>query len=328
MNSPENRNTSPSNRSERNSPQQLSASREELQKLNSMLQTEAEIQGITQRLSRIEDYLRNPDNSANPYLDSLTKRRAELLKKKRLAFKARDLRAFPLDNLVVALGPFFTPWTQGIWPYFSEGIDQTPGVAGTNGQIYTQQLFPGGLGFSAPDVTDDGKVLGGGWWIHNWTCSYVFPPAPFNGRLYYRFAVDTSCQIYDAPGNSGSIMEFVTVGATSDVLTLSPFDSGAVVVSGFPVNVSLPSGFQFIDTASFPVESYIAVESGKTGAIGLICGVILNVADGYIEIGWGNFGARLETPPSLGPDAYDKLEYRFESDLWIALISDHLNARL
>jgi len=328
MNSPANRNTSPSNPSERNSPQYLSASHEELHKLNSLLQTEGEIHGITQRLSRIEDYLRNPDGRANPYLDSLIKRRAELLKKKRTEFKVRDLRSSALDKLVVALGAFFTPWTQGIWPYFSEGINQTPGVAGTGGQIYTQQLFPGGLGFSAPDATDDGNVSGGGWWIHNWTCSYVFPPAPFNGRLYYRFAVDTSCQIYNAPGNSGSIMEFVTVGASPDVLARSPFDSSAVVVSGFPINVNLPSGFQFIDTATFPVESYIAVEAGKTAAIGLICGVILNVADGYIQIGWGNFDARLENPPSLGPAVYDKLEYRFESDLWIAVISDHLKAQL
>lgn len=307
-------------------PNPLSASREELQKLNAMLQTEAEIQGITQRLSRIEDSLRNPDGSANPYLGALIKRRAELLKAKRPAFTARDLRAFPLENLVALLGPFFVPWTQGIWPYFSEGIDQTPG-AGTSGQIYTQQLFPGGLGFSAPDVTDDGIVPGGGWWIHNWTCSYVFPPAEFTGQLYYRFAVDTSCQIYNAPGNSGSIMEFVTVGATPDVLTLSPFDPSAVVISGFPVNVNLPSGFQFIDTASFPVESYIPVKAGKRAAVALICGVILNVANGYIQIGWGNFGARLKNPPSLGPDAYDKLEYRFEPDWWIKAISERLIAQ-
>jgi hypothetical protein len=328
MNFLENPNETPSTRSARFSPPQLSASHEELEKLNSMLQIEAETRGITQRLSRIENYLRNPDGSANPFLDTLVKRRAELMNKKRLPFKARDLRAFPLDKLVMALGPFFSPWTQGIWPYFSEGIDQTPGAAGTSGKIYTQQLFPGGLGFSAPDVTDDGNVSGGGWWIHNWTCSFVFPPAPFNGRLYYRFSVDTSCQIYNAPGNTGSIMEFVTVGATSDVLTLSPFDTNAVVVSGFPVNANLPSGFQFIDAARFPVESYIAVQAGKSAAIGLICGAILNVADGYIQIGWGNFGARLENPPLLGPDVYDKLEYRFESDLWIALISDHLNAHL
>jgi hypothetical protein len=127
-------------------PEPYSPSREQLQQLNALVQIEAEIQGITHRLDRFEIHRRDPGASVSPYVDGLVKRRAELLKKKRPeTFTVRDLRAFPLDKLVVALGPFFTPWTQGNWPYCSEGIDQAPGVAGTSGQINTQQLFPGGL---------------------------------------------------------------------------------------------------------------------------------------------------------------------------------------
>ena len=118
MNSPENRNTSPSNPSERNSPQYLSASHEELHKLNSLLQTEAEIHGITQRLSRIEDYLRNPDGSANPYLDSLIKRRAELLKKSAPSSKFATSAPLHWINLWLRWAPFLLPGRRAFGPTF------------------------------------------------------------------------------------------------------------------------------------------------------------------------------------------------------------------
>ncbi len=117
------------------------------------------------------------------------------------------------------------------------------------------------------------------WWIHNWTCSYVFPPAPFPGRLYYRFTVDTSCLVYHAPAQSGLVDAFVTIGTTSNVLAGSPFDTGAWKTVGWPVWVNLPQTMpRFCDPD--PVSGSIEVQAGRNAAIGFIYGVIAGIATG------------------------------------------------
>ncbi len=167
------------------------------------------------------------------------------------------------------------------------------------------------------------------WWIHNWTCSYVFPPAPFPGRLYYCFTVDTSCLVYHAPAQSGLVDAFVTIGTTSNVLAGSPFDTGAWKTVGWPVWVNLPQTMpRFFDQVPTRVSGSIEVQAGRNAAIGFIYGVIAGIASGYAQIAWGGMGTRLTLPPGTTYDGelFDKIEYRFEPAWWIKVVSDRLDA--
>ena len=76
----------------------------------------------------------------------------------------------PLDSLIAEIGPFFTPWKIVNLPYFTEGIDETPVVGGTHGSIDTNNLFPGGVEFSAnPDDGESVQPTVKKWWRHSWT---------------------------------------------------------------------------------------------------------------------------------------------------------------
>jgi hypothetical protein len=291
---------------------------------------ETELAVLTDRLNDVPERRRDPGAKVNAYIDALVKRRSELLKREPPVQAVSDIRARPIESLVASLGTFFTPWITANLPYFSEGIDETPGVAGTSGSIATSGLFPGGLGFGGTPQ-DSGAVQPNTekWWIHNWTCSYVFPPAPFSGWLFYRFTTDTSCLIYNAPAQSGLVNAFVTIGKTPDVLAGSPFDPGAEATVGWPFWVTLPqSTVRFFDQVPTPVWGSMQVQTGKTAAIGFIYGVIAGIASGYVQMPWGSMGTRLTLPPGASYDGevFDKIEYRFEPDWWVKAVTQRLNA--
>lgn len=292
-------------------------------------QIETELALLTDRLNDVPELKRDPGAKVNNYIDGLVKRRAELLTRRPQASPASDLRARPVESLVTTLGPFFAPWITANLPYFSEGIDETPGAAGTSGGIGTSGLFPGGVGF-AGNLQDSGNAQPNTekWWIHNWTCSYVFPPAPFSGWLYYRFTTDTSCLIYNAPAQSGLVNAFVTIGKTSDVLAGSPFDPGAEETVGWPFWVALPqTTLRFFDQVPTLVSGSIQVQAGKSAAIGFIYGVIAGIASGYVQMSWGSMGTRLTLPPGTPYDGevFDKIEYRFEPDWWVNVVAQRLD---
>lgn len=293
-------------------------------------QIETELALLTDRLNGVPELRRDPGAKVNKYIDGLVKRRAELLARGPSASAVSDLRARPGESLAANLGHYFTPWITANLPYFSEGIDETPGAAGTSGSIGSSGLFPGGIGFGG-NPQDSGNVQPNNekWWIHNWTCSYVFPPAPFTGWLYYRFTADTSCLIYNAPAQSGLVNAFVTIGRTPDVLAGSPFESGAEETAGWPFWVTLPQTTpRFFDQVPTPVSGSIQVQAGKTAAIGLIYGVIAGIASGYVQMPWGSMGTRLTLPPGTTYDGevFDRIEYRFEPDWWVKMVSQRLDA--
>ncbi len=290
---------------------------------------ESEISVVTSRLNDIADYKRDPGGKLNSYVDGLIRRRAGLLKQPRpKPAPVTDVRANAIVSLVANIGPFFSPWITVNLPYMSEGINETPGIAGTSGAITTAGLYPGGLAYTVVDATDDNTTSPfiEKWWIHNWTCSFVFPEAPFDGYLFYRFTTDSSCFLYSAPADFGLIKEFVTVGKTSDVNAQSPFDPSTCETVGYNVSTTLPHPESRLLGASVPVLGSINVQRGKTPALGLIYGTIIGLADGYAYISWANFGTRLTLPPGTPFDGevYDKIEYRFEADWWVQAVSNRL----
>lgn len=271
--------------------------------------TEAELRRLAQTL-RHTSLTEAPDAAA-----AWAKRSAELL---------GDPEQAPLstvvqnkERLVASIGELLRPWEILDLPYMYEGVNESPG-GGATGSIATAGLYAGGLGFGGTLEPAGSQEQ---WWIHSWRNSCVFPAAPYKGRLYYRFAVDTECHIYRAPVYSGSLMEFVTIGTTSDVAS-SPLDQwNTWRTVGWPVNESLPSANLHLG-GTVPVAGSIPVEAGKHAALGFIYGCIVSAAGGYVQFLWGNFGTRRTVPASstVGYQDYDKVEFRFEPGWWLDAI--------
>jgi hypothetical protein len=295
---------------------------------------ESELVMVTDLLKNVPELRLDPGAKVNDYIDGLVRRRAELLGQVGSASAARNVPAQPANSLVAKLGPFFTPWVAVNLPYFSEGVNQLPGVAGTQQELYTTALLPGGVEFEGAPV-DMGTVEPNTpkWWVHTWTCSYVFPQALNRMWLYYRFTTETSFNIAAASArpNTGSLASaWISVGTTSDVETGGPFDPGASVQVAYPFFIPLPPATLpvNIDQEPAPVSGSIQVQAGKTAAIGLIYGTAVGIASGYLASLGGCMNTRL-TLPSGTPydgDPYDKIEYRFEPDWWVQAVNQRLKA--
>jgi len=278
----------------------------------------AELGRINERLSETPDFKGNPVGTAKTYVDGLVKRRAELLTQPRLRARApRGPRLYPEDLIL----NFPRVWSILNLPIMSEGINDNHGIkvelapdeVGPN-EIATTDLSAGGVGYMG-DPTDDGLVNPHTekWWVHNWTCSAVFPPAPFAGKLHYRFNVDGDCKAGFAPMESGLVAQFVTLGETADVLTDSPFDAPNLWDAGWPIYESLPrpGGLGFAFSGSLKIEGAIDVHRGRTAALALILGAITGVATGYVQY----LPCNIDThPPAVPIDqtVVGMIEYRFE----------------
>jgi hypothetical protein len=85
------------------------------------------------------------------------------------------------------------------------------------------------------------------------------------------------------------------------------------------VNAVLPSGVVNFG-GDVPVAGDIDVARGKTGAVGLILGVIVSAAAGYVQFSCGNFGTHITG--ESGSSAYGRIEYRSDPEWLVAAVKD------
>jgi hypothetical protein len=258
--------------------------------------------------------------------DDLASRRAELLRQVRQAPRVKR-RSQLIDSRVIELAPFIEPWVEVRLPCFAEGVNETPPQAGTRYQIDTLALLPGGVEFCV-DPEDDATVDPNlpKWWTHTWTCSYVFPAAPVDGWIYYRFTTDTTWGYDAADARSGVVAAFISIGTTSDASTGSPLDPGAFSLVGYPFVFSLPAPERPVDIdVSTPVSGSIYVQAGKSAAIGIVYGIVAGLADGVV-ISVGSMMTRLTLRSGVNyiGDPYDLIEYRLEPDWWVTAIGQRV----
>lgn len=255
-------------------------------------------------------------------------RRKELLRIIERNFVPADAATRHRDELVVSIGGQLYPWQVLYLPFMYEGINETPGIAGTSGEIASAGLYAGGLGFGClceDDGTTDPHTEK--FWIHNWYNSVVLPPAPAAGRMYYRFTVDSDLEYFTAPVYSGSLSLFVTIGWSANVAEdpgLSNWTTWQTV--GWPINELLPTDNPSYG-GSVSVLGSIPVDEGNSAAVGFIYGAIVSAASGLVHM-IGDFGTRLTYPPGgeVNYLAYDKMEYRFEPTWWIEAIDNRVSA--
>jgi hypothetical protein len=289
---------------------------------------QAELTLVTNQLNALPELKRDPEAKVNRYVDGLIARRAELLERVASAPPVRSLQARPIDSVVTTLGPFFSSWARANVSYFSEGVNEVPGVAGTSGGLSSARLFPGGFEFVGVDQLNDvGTVQPSTpkWWVHTWTGTQAFPAPAFNSTLYYRFTTDTDFR-GAASAQAGLVTAFVTIGTTADVHAGGPFDPGALEAAGWPFQITLPQDFMDITVhrVHTPVSGSIQVKAGRTAAIGFIYGIIAGIASGFVaSLDGGGMGTW-----TTGPDAsqrLDEIEYRFEPDWWVQAVGQRLD---
>jgi hypothetical protein len=290
---------------------------------------EAELVMVTDLLSEVPELRQDPSAKVSGYIDGLVKRRAELLNQVGSATATR-VRAQPADSLVARLGPFFTPWVAVNLPYFAESIYDRPSQSGTQGDIETDSLDPGGVEFEMSPLVDAGTVEPNipKWWTHTWWCSYVFPPPLTDSRLFYRFTTVTSfdLEIGSARPQTGSLINaWAAVGTTPDVEAATPFD--APLQSAFAFSIPLP-----VPQANLPVEienqptnfsGSVEVQAGRNAAIGFLYGVAAGIATGTVLSFGGTMSTCLTLPPGTQSpgDPCDKIEYRFEPAWWVQAVN-------
>jgi hypothetical protein len=286
---------------------------------------ESELVMVTNLLNEVPELRRDPGAKVSDYIDGLVKRRAELLGQVGSAVPAR-IRAQPADSLAARLGEFFTPWVAVNLRHFAEAVHQIPGESGTSGDIYTDGLLPGGVSFDTDPLRDAGTVAPNSpkWWVHAWSCSYVFPSRPVDSWLFYRFTTVTSFDltIGDALPNTGSVVSgYATVGTTSDVNAAGPFDAPPQSAFTFWVPLPLPQS-DLVDINNQPTNftGSIEVQAGKNAAIGLIYGVAVGVASGFASSG-GDMRTCLTSPPGTQYPPNDMIEYRFEPSWWVQAVN-------
>jgi hypothetical protein len=285
---------------------------------------EAQLSRISHEVADLRGRL--TDLSApNKYLTGLQEQRAALLAKHAPAGVMVDVTQQRLDRAVLNIGDLLFPWSVLELPYMTDGIYDPPGTSDVTGDLVTAGLYAGGLGFGA----SPGGVLTQGnggtherWWTRTWRNSVVFPPAPFTGRLYYRFGVNCECNIYRDPVETGSIHAYVTIGTASDTDTsIDEWTNWQTV--GWPIIQSLPIQEVILDIeGGVSVTGSIPVTAGNSCAMAFIYGIVISIAGGLLMLLYGDWGTGIIG--GVDYTAYDKIQYRFEPDWWIQAISGRL----
>jgi hypothetical protein len=286
---------------------------------------EAQLSRISHQIADLRGRLTDP-SASNAYLTGLQEQQAALLARHAPAGGMVHADHQRLNRAVLNIGDLLFPWSVLELPYMTDGIYDPPGTSDVTGDLITAGLYAGGLAFAGSPggtLTQDGS---GGpaerWWTRTWRNSAVFPPAPYTGRLYYRFGVNCECNIYRDPVQTGSIYAYVTIGTAGD--TYTPIDEWTTwQTAGWPITQSLPIPGVILDLeGGVPVTGSIPVTAGNSASMGFIYGVVISIAGGLLQLLYGDWGTGIIG----GADytAFDKIEYRFEPEWWIQAISGRL----
>jgi hypothetical protein len=222
------------------------------------------------------------------------------------------LEMTPIEYLVTSFGHFLSPWHNATFPYFGEGNFDTPDLdeAIWSGVIETRYFRPGGVGFDG--VISKRETESPAWWQHGWLGSYVFPAAPFDGRLFYRFEVRTRVHVEIA---TPELLRFyIDVAARSDAFDDSLLEWNSV---GSPVAVPLQATPVDVDLTT-RVAGGIDVRTGVRSALVVSYDSVASVGAqyGYILFGGEMQAILTETSESESP-SIGSLRYRFEPEWWI-----------
>ncbi|MDP9374125.1 MAG: hypothetical protein M3Q65_17030 [Chloroflexota bacterium] len=331
---------------------------EDVRRVQEAQRRQAELASLTEQLhgwATLRQQLEDAGEEPQAYLRRLTARRTELLQ--RLSAEqagATDAEEEPphdgdqsaslassdggaalttfshrpgglLEQILTTVNDVFGRWRVLSVPRMRDGFAEVPDVPGTRGQIITTGLYPGGVTFTddAP-LADDGvqNPLVEKWWVRTWQCALTFPAAAELSRLSYRFIVRGDVSLLAGSVRRGSIYAWVAVG-TSRNWPARPIGNWQTV--GWPVAITLPRADRFFG-GEVPVSGNLLVEGGRTPVVGLICGVGVGVASGFVDLlpTENSFWTRRDRgTQTYGAADVGKVEYSYDPP-WLVDVADRL----
>jgi hypothetical protein len=288
---------------------------------------QAQLARLNDRVVELRRRMTDP-TTPSTYLAGMEEKRAALLTQHVSSGGRVDIVQQRLDRVVVGIGDLLFPWSVLKLPEMTEGIDLPPATPDTTGDITTLELYSGGVVYAPQPygrLSQNSSPAHERFWVHNWSNSAVFPPAPGAGRLYYRFTVGAGIDGVEAMVEAGSIRAWVTIGTVSNILTWPPTTFHSV---GFPIVVILPTSNQagYEIGGSVSAIGSIPVNAGDSAAIAFIYGVAMSVESGYLDADFGGFGTHrgVADHEPANADDYQKMDYRFEPDWFIEAVSGRL----
>jgi hypothetical protein len=275
-------------------------------------------------LSATEPLLRAYGEDPRAYAGELTKQYAALASRPRSSFPAvKDISprvALTLDHLA----DIFGPWQIVAAPTATVGLVEKPTSSKTSGDV-NGILSPG---YIIPYAVVSNSSTQEQWWVNTWQYIITLPITPTGpGRLAYRFSVQAGLEFYRQNFLSGSAHVYGTVATTSD-LASHPIDFTHPTSSTFAIAENLPtSEVPPLLSGYTAVNGHIDLVAGKTPAIGILCGLILSVAQGEMRVTPDYYSYIFLSNPDAKTNAdIGKIEYRIDPIFWVEAVTAKINA--
>jgi hypothetical protein len=290
----------------------------DIRRIAEIQRMEVESNQLSGRLANLTELTRQLEaTGADPArgIAEMQKRRADLTKSLRTA--AKDARFFANINLIkdrrisalINIGDILWPWSTLELPTMQEGVNDTPNTSDSDGEIATAGLFQGAGAFGGMPADWGPKER---WWIHNWYCTAVLPPAGnTGGTISYKFGANCEAIVYHVEGTA-NLSSFITVGTTSDVnVAITNWQT-----VGWPFfNVALPQPGVPSFGGGVPVIGDIPIAAGKSAAVTVYIGVIVSITNGYVMF-LPNSTFSIGLLGQSGYTAVGKIQYRFNPQ-WV-----------
>jgi len=275
-------------------------------------------------LNAAEPLLRASGKDPKAYATELTKQYAALASRPRPSFPAASDISPRVAITLDRLADIFGPWETVAAPIPDVGLVEAPTSSNTSGGV-GGFLSPGYIIPSA-DITNSSPQEQ--WWVSTWQYIIPLPITPTGpGRLAYRFYVQAGLELYRQNFLSGSANVYATV-ATSNDLAAHPIDFSHPASSAFAIFEDLPtSSVPPLLSGSVAVNGHIDLVAGKQPAIGILCGLILSVAQGEIRVVPDYYSYIFLTNPDAKTNAdIGKIEYRIDPLFWVEAVAERVNA--
>ncbi|MEG9438709.1 hypothetical protein JAO29_21410 [Edaphobacter sp. HDX4] len=273
-------------------------------------------------LSATEPLLHAYGEDPKAYSAELTKQYAALASRPRpSAPVVKDISprvALTLDRLA----DIFGPWQTVAVPTADVGLVEKPNSSKTSGDA-------GGVlspGYIIPYAAISNSGSQEQWWVNTWQYVIPLPITPTGpGRLAYRFYVQAGLEFYRQNFLSGSAHVYATVAITND-LAGHPIDFSQPASSTFAIAEDLPtSEVPPLLSGYTAVNGHIDLVAGKTPAIGILCGLILSVAQGELRVTPDYYSYIFLTNPDARSNAdIGKIEYRIDPIFWVEAVAAKL----
>ena len=274
-------------------------------------------------LSATEPLLRAYGEDPRAYAGELTKQYAALASRPRPSVPAvKDISprvALTLDHLA----DIFGPWQIVAAPTATVGLVEKPTSSKTSGDV-NGILSPG---YIIPYAAISNSSTQEQWWVNTWQYIIPLPITPTGpGRLAYRFSVQAGLEFYRQNFLSGPRMSTARSRqqATSPA---TPSTSPTPPAPPSPSPKTCPPARSRPCSPDNAVNGHIDLVAGKTPAIGILCGLILSVAQGEMRVTPDYYSYIFLSNPDAKTNAdIGKIEYRIDPIFWVEAVTAKINA--